>query len=275
MAKGVEFLLELLDNGRQLTIIGLPGAERAAFLSSIIQAAFSGKYDILVLDWYGNLAGLNLPSAGFALPYTAIRPYIHRALSTPPDLRSSSATLEAVITECVSEATNLQQALSSLLTKSSVNPASKLAYLRFQSILAYISDIENMQTHAYVDLSKIPILVRGVMLQLWIAFAHHLLLSNRPLKKQLLVVEEVGRALRKSVWVWDLIDEMTVRGVRLILTDQYVRRSYLNSVLVIVNMSNETLYSTMRFRIQLPMIPKRTGEAVVVDGAEHYTVHFS
>lgn len=273
LAKSVESLIESLNDGRRLAVIGLPGAERITFLSSIIQAALDGKYNILVLDWYGNLAGLDIPSAGLALPYTAIRPYIHYALSTPPGSRSSPAALEAIIAECFSETSTLQQALSSLLTKSSVNPVARLAYFRFQSISAYISDAKDMQTHAYVDLSKIPLLVRHMMLQLWIAFAHHLFLSGQPLKKQLLVIEEAGRAFRKSTWVWDLIDEMTARGVRLVLTDQHVRRSYLNSILAIVNMGNETLYSAVRFRIQLPSIPKRAGEVIVIDGAEHYTVH--
>lgn len=110
-------------------MVGLPG-ERAAFLPSAIQVALSSGYDALVLDWYGNLSKLNLPTVDSALPYTAIRPHLHRALSVQPGLGASPAVLEAVIAECVSEAPTLQQALSSLLTRSNANPAVKLAYLQ-------------------------------------------------------------------------------------------------------------------------------------------------
>lgn len=265
-AKLVESVLELLEEGGCVAIIGRHTGLREKVVESVLTVAAGTYSRVAVIDWYGAYNVNAIPTIEPALPYPKVAEYLPLAVSSMPGLYEVRHLVEGLVHEAVEASENFTQVLSRLRALSSASILARTILFKTAPLKGYLTGEVVLPAKFRVDLSRAPVLVRRTLSQLWTAFAAEMLRS----RGDLLVISEAGRVVKRGSWVWNLLDEAQGKGARVVLVDSRLLRVYLQYAIVFTDFRPEEMVAAHRYRLEMLANGWEKGRALLVRNTNEY-----
>lgn len=257
-----EQAVDILREKRIIAIIGERGGARDKLVREILSISSKTFPRLAVLDWCGAYDLEGIYNVDPRLPFNVVSKYLPLAVSSMYGLNGSRVRLEGLAAEAVAVSRSFEQFIS-YFERSSYLLARSLTH-RLSPLERYFTEKLNSLPYAFrIDLSRVPILLRRTVLQLWIAYFYEELKEGN----FLFVISEASNAVKRGWWVWYLIDDFRNRNSATLLIDEQLLRAYLRYPIIFTSFRLEEVYNAYRYKIHALAKEGEKGNAVIIKDA--------